>query len=278
MLTLYRANVDGTGRVISRELISRNDDYFNSDSYIEMYLEPGTYYVGVSASGNLDYDPAIEDTGFGGRTQGNYQLRLNFRPAADETIVDADGHGAGRRRRRRAGRRLQLLVPCCHSVRTGGGGSSRRRSSWTRRHATTGGNGSLAAPFNRIPAALAVAQPNDIMRLVGNPGADGDITTLGDNVAYQIGFSRVGGAVLQDGATLEVPKGVTVMIDANAVLKLRRARIGVGSSAQGVDRSVGRVAGAGDTAHLRRCRQRASGRHGTTDRRAASTSRRCTTR
>ena len=61
VLTLYQANADGT----RRELISRNDDYYNSDSYIEMDLAPGTYYVGVSASGNLDYDPEVEDTGAG---------------------------------------------------------------------------------------------------------------------------------------------------------------------------------------------------------------------
>ncbi len=101
------------------------------------------------------------------------------------------------------------------------------------------GNGSLAKPFGKIPSALAAAKPNDIIRLVGNGGADGNLTTLGDNVAYQIGFSQVGGQALQDGSTLEVPRGVTIMIDANAVLKLRRARIGVGSSAQTVDRSAG---------------------------------------
>ena len=66
VLTLYRANVDATGRVISRELIARNDDYYNSDSFLEVELEPGTYYVGVSASGNIDYDPAVADTGAGG--------------------------------------------------------------------------------------------------------------------------------------------------------------------------------------------------------------------
>ena len=40
VLTLYKANVDDTGRVINRELIARNDDYFSNDSYIEIELEP----------------------------------------------------------------------------------------------------------------------------------------------------------------------------------------------------------------------------------------------
>src|SRR6185295_2676398 len=46
---------------------------------------------------------------------------------------------------------------------------------------------------------------------------------------------------LSDGAKMEIPKGVTVMIDAGAVFKLRSANIDVGSSAQGIDRSGGAV-------------------------------------
>jgi hypothetical protein len=57
------------------ELISRNDDYFSEDSRIELALNSGTYFLGVSASGNDSYDPVIENTGFGGTTQGGYDLR-----------------------------------------------------------------------------------------------------------------------------------------------------------------------------------------------------------
>ncbi len=38
---------------------------------------------------------------------------------------------------------------------------------------------------------------------------------------------------------MEVPKGVTTMIDAGAAFKLRNARIGVGSSSVQLDRSGG---------------------------------------
>ena len=62
---MYRENADGT-----RELITQNDDYFSNDSYLEFALQAGTYYIGVSASGNGDYDPTIADSGIGGRTQG----------------------------------------------------------------------------------------------------------------------------------------------------------------------------------------------------------------
>ena len=46
-------------------------------------------------------------------------------------------------------------------------------------------------------------------------------------------------APLSDGSTFEIPQGVTVMIDAGAIIKLRAANIDVGSSAQGIDRSSG---------------------------------------
>lgn len=237
VLTLYKANIDATGRVLSRELISHNDDYFSHDSYLEMELLPGTYYVGISASGNGDYDPAIEQTGTGGRSQGAYQLRFNFRPSADNMMVDttnvpvdgdADGVPGG------------VYNFWFRTAAPAGVGDPAAPQTWfVDKAAPAGGDGTLGSPFNRIPAALATARPNDIVRLVGNAGAGGDIATVDDNLAYQIGFSRVGGAVLEDGSTLEVPQGVTVMIDANAILKLRRARIGVGSSAQGLDRSAG---------------------------------------
>ena len=84
-ITLWRQNADG-----SRELIARNDNYFARDSYLELELGPGVYYVGVSAGGNDEYDPIIEDSGFGGTTQGEYELRLNYRPNADEAIFDLD--------------------------------------------------------------------------------------------------------------------------------------------------------------------------------------------
>lgn len=88
VITLYRENADGT-----REVIARNDDYFGRDSFIEMSLKGGAYYIGVSASGNVDFDPTIDDTGLGGTSQGAYDLRLNFRSqvGTENTISDVDG-------------------------------------------------------------------------------------------------------------------------------------------------------------------------------------------
>ncbi len=103
-------------------------------------------------------------------------------------------------------------------------------------------DGSLDRPFNNISNpvvanAFGASLDGDIVRIVGNGGLDGDITTEHDNFSYQIGLSDTGGQVLEDGRMMEVPRGVTTMIDAGAVLKLRAARIVAGSSTVQVDRS-----------------------------------------
>ena len=81
--------LDSNGNEI-RDLVSRNDNYYSQDSYIELDLRQGSYYVGVTAAGNDQFDPAIKDTGYYGRSQGSYDLRLNFRATVDQTITDAD--------------------------------------------------------------------------------------------------------------------------------------------------------------------------------------------
>ena len=105
-------------------------------------------------------------------------------------------------------------------------------------------DGSLTKPFNNISGigvanAFSASVPGDIVRIVGNGGADGRLETVEDNFAYEIGFGVLAGSVLSDGSTMDVPKGVSVMVDAGSVFKMRRSRIGVGSSTLGVDRSGG---------------------------------------
>ena len=105
-------------------------------------------------------------------------------------------------------------------------------------------DGSLTKPFNNISGigvanAFSASVPGDIVRIVGNGGADGKVETVADNFAYEVGFGVLAGSVLSDGSTMDVPKGVSVMVDAGTVFKMRRSRIGVGSSTLGVDRSGG---------------------------------------
>jgi hypothetical protein len=331
------------GRV---DLISQNDNYFGKDSLIRMNLDSGVYYIGVSASGNDEYDPTVPGTGTGGRTQGKYDLRVTFRAQTDgsDTIRDVstgprdpgvalDGDGDGvtggifnfwfdtapleRQLRFNAGGTASLegrIVTV-----TGGNGTVRRfefssdatigvgntivpyttsstsgqlatslaaainsrselgvtatangaritlrgerlvqlsngltaidivgKTIFVDKSAGPNADGSLARPFNNIAGAgvanaFAATVPGDIVRIVGNGGSDGRLETAGDNFAYEIGFGLLPGTVLSDGSTMDVPKGVTVMIDAGAAFKSRRSRIGVGSSTLGVDRSGGAV-------------------------------------
>lgn len=227
VLTLYRESPDG-----SYELVARNDDYNSEDSLLQVELTPGTYFIGVSASGNDDYDPEVNDSGFNGVTEGDYELRLDFSSLdAANAIVDADnsptsldGDGDG-------------IVGGVYNF-------------WfkTQTPDNTFIVDKAAEPddlaanpnlFRNIDDAIAVARfvPDSIVRIVGNGGADGDVTTVDDNQAYEIGFSQFNGVPLADGTALEVPQGVTVMVDSNAIIKLRRGRIGVGSSDTVVDRS-----------------------------------------
>ena len=66
-------------------------------------------------------------------------------------------------------------------------------------------------------------------------------STLEDNVPYLLGKNPNTGAVLADGSGLQVPKGVTAMFNAGAVVKLAAADINVGSpsSAASSDFSLG---------------------------------------
>ncbi|MCS7471158.1 tandem-95 repeat protein [Stieleria sp. ICT_E10.1] len=332
--------------------LAQNDDYFSEDSRIIASLDEGVYYVGVSASGNDQYDPTIPGSGYGGRTQGAYELHLKFEPLVDEVDVirdkdssrvgvpgtPLDGDGDGKpggannfwfqtRPENRilnftddgdavvpgqtitivsgtgivrtyqfvpsGGQPIPGNVPVFYSDGTGGfptpGGNlasalasainfrqnetgvsvvrvgtgleftgERRialsngfraavaigRNIFVDKTAGPNADGSLENPFNNIANpdvanAFGSAIEGDIVRIVGNGGLDGLVETEVDNFSYKIGLTDVGGRSLEDGRTMDVPRGVTTMIDAGAILKLRGSYINVGSSTLQVDRSGG---------------------------------------
>lgn len=85
------------GRVtysVQHQIISRNDDYFGNDSFVRMDLTPGMYYVSVTSTGNTQFDPNVAGSGYGGTTQGPYDLKLDFTPASQalKTLTDTDGN------------------------------------------------------------------------------------------------------------------------------------------------------------------------------------------
>jgi VCBS repeat-containing protein len=239
-LTLYRQNADG-----SREVIAVNDDYFSQDSFLQLDLAEGIYFLGVSASGNSNYNPDINDSGMNGTSEGGYSLRTTFRPLVNRQIVDIastalDGDLDGV-----SGGVFNFWFRAAEPL-TNASSTAVRSIFVDKSHVqnTAPGApalGSLANPFNKISSALSVARPGDIVRILGNGGLDGNANTLADSYAYEIGTGGPLNQPLSDGATMNVPRGVTVMIDAGAVFKLRGASINVGSTTSSVDRSRGNL-------------------------------------
>lgn len=224
-LRLFQQQADGSYREVAQ-----NDDYFSEDSYLRLDLTAGTYVIGVSASGNNNYDGAIADSGIGGTSEGNYDLRIDFRPPAtavlrDSTGTAVDGDADG-------------LPGGVHNFWFRPTGPT--NTLYVDKAAAVGGNGSLITPFRNISDAISeanrVGSSIDAIRIVGNGGIDGRIETPEDNYSYEIGFNALS-QPLADGTSFDVPKDVSVVLDAGAILKMRRARIGVGSTSVTVDRS-----------------------------------------
>ncbi|HVU85765.1 MAG TPA: NF038122 family metalloprotease [Pirellulales bacterium] len=229
VLTLY----DSSGN-----MIARNDDYFGSDSYINVPLQSGQYYIVVTSTGNTDFNPNVPLSGNGGTTQGFYDLRLSFNPIPpDKQLTDIGGQALDGDLDGIAGGDFNFWFQVGDSSNT----------IFVDKTAAAGGNGSLTSPFNNLATALTAATSLSaggtkevILRIEGNGGADGNVSTLGDDVAYEIGRNSLGNP-LSDGTTFNVPKGVTVMIDAGAVLKLQGANVNAGTFAQGDNRSGGAI-------------------------------------
>ena len=152
VLTLF----DDEGNVVAR-----NDDYFSDDSYLEVHLEPGTYYVAVTSTGNTDFDPTISGTGLGGTTQGEYELRVNFVPDPvastqlyDDTQTlfdgDADGTPGG-------------VFDYWFSVATLDDTIFVDKAA-----EPLGADGTIDSPFTEIDQAVGLAGEGEIVRIVGN--------------------------------------------------------------------------------------------------------------
>ena len=108
------------------------------------------------------------------------------------------------------------------------------------------GNGTFAETrsidMGEAPLGLAIGNlsrdgTRDIV--TANPSANNVSVVLAKvDQAYEIGYDRFGNP-LADGWRMNVPKGVTVMVDAGAVVKLSEANIDVGTNAVSIDRSLG---------------------------------------
>jgi hypothetical protein len=243
-LALYRN--EGTTASPRWVKMAANEDYFSKDPRISLeFVRGGEYIVGVSAKGNTSYNPNVEDSGLGGKSEGKYQLRIDYRPPALAALVDAngrptplDGDGDGRP----GGVFNYWFVPTRpdRAAVSPGVPDTSAYTIWVDKVAANNGNGTLSAPFNTISRAISEANTISQSNPTGNRNIVIRILGNTQSRAYEIGFNRFG-TPLADGSTFDVPKNVTVMIDAGAILKMGRARISVGSSTVSVDRSGGAV-------------------------------------
>ncbi|MEM9826472.1 MAG: peptidase, partial [Planctomycetota bacterium] len=236
-------------RAVGNDLVevASNDDFFSNDSFIDLEISAGSYLLGVSAAGNDIYDPLVRDSGFGGRTEGEYQIRIEFDPAVStasivdtDALVDLNGDNDFNDRGERGPTPLD------------GDGDGRPGGVFNFWFVPANGNntlfvdkaasptsiptGSFQNPFRNIDDALARATPGTTVHVLGNGGADNRVETLEDNLSYQVGFAS-NGLPLADGSSLELPQGVRMVIDSSAIIKLSRARLAVGSDSPAVDRS-----------------------------------------
>lgn len=206
--------------------IAANDDYFSNDSMLEIKVQAGEYVVGVSASGNDNYDPIISGTGIGGVTQGDYEVAMTFTPTTSAAnaisdgsqVLDGDGDG-------KAGGLFQYWFEPNDANTTVFVDNSATGSG-------TGIPGSITNPFKTLNAAF---QNVESRRLTANSVEVVRVVTGG---TYQIGRNQNGAALTNGELTdIQVPKDVNLILDAGVKFEMRGSHIGVGSTSASRDGS-----------------------------------------
>ncbi len=171
-----------------REIAARNDDYFSEDSFLSLQLGSGRYYVGVTSTGNTNYDPVIEDSGIGGTTQGELSIAAAVRPRRPSPTTPSGTPIT----RRWTGTATAVLAACStywFKVAT------EANTLIVDKAAQPGGNGSLTAALqrDRPGAGRGHARP-DRCRMVGNDGATADLPHAGRRRAVQHRLQHFGAA------------------------------------------------------------------------------------
>lgn len=217
MLRLYRIE---DGKPIE---VAANDDYFSNDSLIELDVQPGRYVVGVSASGNDNYDPIISGTGSGGVSQGDYELAMSFTPASVASITDGSGLALDGDSDGQTGGVFQYWFEpndpntTLYVDNTSGSDT---------------GSGNIVSPYRTLNAAFQAVENRR-----NNTNAVKVVRVVGEGT-YRIGTNQNGGNLTPgEVQTVEVPKGVNLVLDAGVKFEMSGNRIGVGSTTVGVDRS-----------------------------------------
>lgn len=227
------------------ELVAANSASFGQDAIISLELEVQnidvTYFVAITANGNHDFHPEVENTGSGGYSEGSYQIQVRFESViptgptsfsiqdVDGTPLDGNGDGT-------AGGNFNFWFRAMEPSQ-GGDRVDPRTIFVDKSYTGAVSSGTPSQPmknlnFNSWPANLR-PQPGDIVRVAG-PQEGLSPSSI---PAYEFGRGGVGNQVLADGLTLQVPRGVTLMVDAGNIFKLQGSQISTGSQTAGVDHS-----------------------------------------
>ncbi len=238
VVTLYKQTASGL------TVVASNNDYFSSDSFLSMDVDGGTtgatYFIAVTVAGNQDFDPTVTNSGSGGVSAGSYQLVVDLVDKVNVSLVDTDGTALDGDGDGIAGGDFNFWFRTAAPV--GVAAAAAPKTVYVDKGYTGGGSdGSPAAPFTSLPSALGALASGDVLRVVGSLGADNSLTTSGDNQAYEIGRGGPGNAVLSDGLSFQVPQGVTMVIDAGAIFKVRGSRVIAGSQGTGTDASYSSI-------------------------------------
>ena len=230
-------------------MIARNDDYYSSDSWLDLWLEAGIYYIAVTSTGNVGFDPQTDNTGFGGTSEGLYELNLSFVADSASTLVDAphqtrlDGDSDGS-----PGGQFDFWFQSGPTIFV------------DKMNSTTSapeGNGSLADPYDTISAALAAAASRIVVPATGGQAlTDGDQILIGDGthaVAVfefdQDGQTRSGNhPIVFDAAYSPAELAAAIAAAINACRRLEYH-----SDRRRVRRAIGPGGSAGRPRHASRC-------------------------
>lgn len=183
VITIY--NKDDLGHY---NLIARNDDYYGSDSYVEIKgLKAGDYYVAVTSTGNTNFNPAISDSGSGGTTEGAYQLRIDFDPAVkpnqifDSTGLALDGDGDGKE-----GGEFNFWFQVGNTIFVDKANDKVQGAE---------GNGSAANPYDNIASAITAAANRIILPTNVSAIKAGDTFTLSNGSSFPLTFMFTDGSI-----------------------------------------------------------------------------------
>ncbi len=195
-ITIFDANYN---------VVARNDDYFSKDSFLNVHLAAGTYYVGVSAKGNNVYDPAITDSGIGGTTQGDYKLRLNYTPDVITSLTDTTGQALDGDLDGKVGGNYNFWFNVQEAAIPNDPSRTVATTIFVDKLASPSGDGTQLHPYQNLRDAFAAAKPGDIVRVVGN-NTEND---FGGNAFQMVDAAGadITGAKLTDGQTFSISDG-----------------------------------------------------------------------